>query len=101
MVNAYYILTSEPIRIFEKQSGLLRTLIYLLDNSPINIQAIIDNTDIYPNIMYASIRKASDLGLIIQTTDSTKYPPRNIISLTDKGKRIAELLSQIKHELEA
>lgn len=93
-------MTKEPIRIFEKQSGLIRTLIYLLDNSPINVQAIIDNTDIYPNIMYASLKKASDLGLIIQTTDASKYPPRNMISLSERGKRVAELLSQIKHELE-
>ena len=93
-------MTNELIRIFEKQSGLIRTLIYLLDNSPINIQAIIDNTDIYPNIMYASLKKASDLGLILQTVDTSKYPYKNMISLTEKGKKVSEKLKEIEELLE-
>ena len=93
-------MTDNPIKIFEKQSGLIRTLIYLLDNAPINVQAIIDNTDIYPNIMYASMRKASDLGLILQTTDTSKYPYKNVISLTEKGKKVAEKLKEIEQILE-
>ena len=99
LTNANYILTYEPIRIFEKQSGLIRTLIYLIDNSPINIQAIIDNTDIYPNIMYASLKKATDLGLIIQTVDTSKYPHKNMISLTEKGERVALKLKEIANIL--
>jgi DNA-binding MarR family transcriptional regulator len=86
----------EPIRTFEKQSGLIRLLIYLLDNQPINVQSIIDNTDIYPNIMYSSLRKAKELNLIESTIDKSSYPSKNMISLTKKGKEIAKKLKEIE-----
>jgi DNA-binding PadR family transcriptional regulator len=92
--------SKNPIRTFEKQSGLIRLLIYLFGNQPINIQAIIDSTDIYPNIMYPSIRKAVELGLVKSKIDSSSYPPKNMISLTDKGKKVAKLLKDIEEVLE-
>ena len=92
-------MSENPIRVFEKQSGLIRLLIFLLDHQPINVQSVIENTDIYPNIMYASLRKSKDLGLITSRTDSRSYPPRNMISLTDRGKKVAKLLKEIENIL--
>ena len=89
-------MSENPIRVLEKQSGLIRLLIYLLDHQPINVQSVIENTDIYPNIMYASLRKAKDLGLISSRMDNKLYPPRNMISLTDKGKKVAKHLMEIE-----
>ena len=93
-------MSENPIRVLEKQSGLIRLLIFLLDNHPINVQSVIENTDIYPNIMYSSLRKSKDLGLIASRTDSKSYPPRNMISLTDKGKKVAKHLKEIEEILE-
>jgi len=92
--------TDNPIRVFEKQSGLIRLLIYLVDHEPINVQSVIENTDIYPNIMYASLQKAKKLSLISTKYDRSTYPPRKMISLTDKGRKVAEKLKEIEKLIE-
>ena len=97
--NIYYIVSENPIRVLEKQSGLIRLLIFLLDHQPINVQSVIESTDIYPNIMYASLKKSKDLGLITTRTDSRSYPPRSMISLTDKGRKVAKHLKEIEEIL--
>ena len=74
-------------------------LIYLKDKPPVNVQSIIDDSDIYPNIMYASIRKAKEIALIYDRVDNSKYPPRTILNLTDKGRRVAQKLKEIEEIL--
>jgi len=91
--------TDNPIKVFEKQSGLIRLLIYLVDQEPINVQSVTENTDIYPNIMYASLHKAKKLSLISKKYDRSTYPPRNMMSLTDKGRKVAEKLKEIEEIL--
>jgi DNA-binding MarR family transcriptional regulator len=91
--------SDNPIKVLEKQSGLIRLLIYLHDRPPVNVQSIVDNSDIYPNIMYASIKKAKDLKLIEDKIDDTKYPPRTMLSLTEKGKPVAQKLKEIEEIL--
>ena len=88
-------MSENSIRTFEKQSGLIRLLIYLLDHQPINVQSVIESTDIYPNIMYASLKKAKELELVSSRKDSKSYPPRNMISLTEKGRKVAKHLKEI------
>jgi DNA-binding MarR family transcriptional regulator len=91
--------SENPIKVLEKQSGLIRLLIYLSEKSPINVQSIIDDSDIYPNIMYASIRKAKEIALIEDKVDNSKYPPRTMLSLTEKGRRVAQKLKEIEEIL--
>ena len=93
------ILTDNQIRMFEKQSGLIRLLIYLNDNPPTNVQSIVYDSDIYPNIMYPSIWKVKELGLIKGEIDNSKYPLRTILSLTEKGKLVAQKLKEIEEIL--
>ncbi len=38
--------------------------------------------------------------MITQRIDNSSYPARNMISLTPKGKRVAELLKKIEEVLE-
>ena len=92
-------MTDNPVKVFEKQSGLIRLLIYLVDQEPINVQSVTENTDIYPNIMYASLQKAKKLSLISKKYDRSTYPPRNMMSLTDKGRKVAEKLKEIEEIL--
>ena len=89
----------EPVRLFEKQSGLIRLLIYILQEGPSNIQKVIDTTDIYPNIMFSSLKKAKAAGLIITKRDKNTYPPKNIIYLTEKGRLVAEKFREINELL--
>ena len=92
-------MTDNPIKIFEKQSGLIRLLIYLNDNPPTNVQSIVEDSDIYPNIMYPSIRKAKELGLISEEIDNSKYPPRKVFHLTENRKLVAKKLKEIEEIL--
>ncbi len=94
-------MTNNPIKILEKQSGLIRLLIYLNDNPPTNVQSIVDNSEIYPNIMYPSIRKAKELKLIKEEIDNSKYPPRTVLYLTERGKLVAQKLKEIEEILKS
>jgi len=50
--------------------------------------------------MYASLQKAKKLSLISTKSYRSTYPPRNMISLTDKGRKVAEKLKEIEKLLE-
>ena len=78
----------------EKQSGFLRLLIYLHDHGEKQITEILDDTDIPVHQLYASIEKGKELRLINSRIDREKYPARNIILLTEKGKRAARKLRE-------
>ena len=49
---------------------------------------------------YRSVEKAKQMGLIRQKVDASSYPPKNMISLTPKGRKVAELLKKIEEVLE-
>jgi predicted transcriptional regulator len=40
------------------------------------------------------------MKLIESTIDNTKYPPQNVISLTNKGRKVAQKLKEIEEVLE-
>ncbi|MDS0256682.1 hypothetical protein ApAK_03175 [Thermoplasmatales archaeon AK] len=49
--------------------------------------------------MYPSIRKAKELGLIREEIDTSKYPNRTVLHLTEKGKIVAKRLKEIEEIL--
>ncbi|MEM3908247.1 MAG: hypothetical protein QXZ17_15530 [Nitrososphaerota archaeon] len=55
-----------------------------------------NDADVYPNIMYSSLRKAEEVGLMSSRTVSKPYPSRKMISLTDKGRKVAKKLKEIE-----
>ncbi len=85
-----------PLEKLEGQKGVLRILVYLFDHGETNFQRIIDESDLYDRIVRNSIRILKDVGLISTKIDNTSYPPKNMISLTEKGKRIAENIRKIE-----
>jgi hypothetical protein len=95
-----YIVSDNPIKVFEKQSGLIRLLIYLVEHEPINVKSVIENTNIYSNIMYALLQKVKKRSLISTKSDHPTYLPLNMISFTDKGRKVAEYLKKIEVMLE-
>ena len=45
---------------------------------------------------YKALDKMRELKMIKSRIDNSSYPPRNYISLTDKGKKIAAKLKEIE-----
>lgn len=84
------------IRVFEKQSGLIRLILFLDEKGEYLLSKIWVDAGISINQGYRSIEKAKQLGLVEQRVESSSYPPRNLISLTDKGKKVAKKLEDIE-----
>ena len=88
------------ISVLEKQSGILRLLIFLNEHEGHLLSEIWDDAGIGINQGYKAIEKAKTLGLVATRVDNNKYPPRNYVSLTDKGKKVAKHLKEIEEILE-
>ena len=84
----------------EGQKGILRILVYLLDKGEVSIQNITDNTDLYYSIVKKSSSLLREYGLVNTRVEISTYPPRNMISLTDKGRKVAEKLKEVEEVLE-
>ncbi len=83
------------IKALETQSGAMRLLLFLLDG-PSWVTMILRKTDI-PNIqLMRSIELLLDLKLIQKKVDSSTYPKRNLITLTNKGKQVAIRVKEIE-----
>ena len=90
----------DPLKVLEKQSGFLRLLAYLSEKKEKALTEILDETDIPVHQLYSSIEKAKELNLVKTRMDSRKYPPRNLVSLTAKGKKFSEKLKELMKILE-
>ena len=90
----------DPLKVLEKQSGFLRLLVYLSDKKEKTLTEILDETDIPVHQLYSSISKAKELDLVKTRVDSKKYPPRNLVSLTVKGRKFSKKLDELMKTLE-
>ena len=90
----------DPLKVMEKQSGFLRLLVYLSDKKEKALTEILDETDIPVHQLYSSISKAKELDLVKTRVDSKKYPPRNLVSLTVKGRKFSKKLDELMKTLE-
>lgn len=84
------------MRILEGQTGNLRVLIYLAEVGETNFQNISDSLPLTGRSLYGSLEKLKSLGLISTRIDKTSYPQRTMLSLTQKGKEVAEHLKMIE-----
>ena len=83
------------VKALETQSGAMRLLMYLI-KGPSYVTLILKETDI-PNIqLLRSVNLLLDLKLIQKKVDSSTYPKRNIITLTNKGKLVAQKVKEIE-----
>ena len=83
------------IKEIEMQSGFFRLLVYLSSSGEKQITDIIDETGIPVHQTYNSIRNAHSLGLVKSRIDNTRYPHRNLVSLTGKGEKVAAKVEEI------
>lgn len=80
---------------FEGQKGTIRLLLYLLDKKEASLSTILKETDIYDRIFWKSAEILKTNGLVFMRIDNASYPPKNIISLTEKGKIVGYKLREI------
>ncbi|MHB1708466.1 MAG: winged helix-turn-helix transcriptional regulator [Thermoplasmataceae archaeon] len=88
------------ISLLEGQKGILRLLMFLDERGELNVQRIIDESELYDRIIKNSARALEKGGLIAQHVDSSSYPPKNMLSLTEKGHKVAAKLKEIEEILE-
>lgn len=86
----------DPLKVLEKQSGILRLLVYLSEEEEKPLTEVRDETGIPIHQLYSSVEKAKELGLVNTRIDSTKYPAKNLIYATEKGKKVAKKLLDIR-----
>jgi predicted transcriptional regulator len=87
------------LRDLERQSGLLRLLVNLLDHDSY-VTKLLKEYDIPNNQLISSSRQLKELGLVKTRIDKSSHPYKNILSLTDKGKKVAKHLKEIEEILE-
>ena len=85
-----------PLEKLEGQKGVLRILVFLLEHGETNFQKIIDDSNLYDRIVRNSLPILKDSGLVSTRIDNTSYPPKNMISLTEKGKDVASKVKEIE-----
>jgi DNA-binding MarR family transcriptional regulator len=83
------------IAALEKHSGILRLILILFENGEVNFQKLIDVYRLYPTSLYPAINHAEELGIISVRTDTSSYPRKKMIKLTEKGERIADYISRV------
>ncbi len=88
----------DSLRLIEKQSGFLRLIYYLGENGEKPLTEILDETGIPVHQLYSSIEKGKELGIVKTRVDNSKYPPRNLISLTKKGERVTIAVKNLLKE---
>ena len=91
----------DPLKVIEKQSGFLRLISYLDSAGEKPLTTVLEETEIPVHQLYSSIEKGKELGLISTSVDSSKYPPRSILSLTVRGKKVAEKIGEILNILKS
>lgn len=84
---------------FEGQKGTIRLLLYLYGKEEVSLSIILKETDIYDRIFWKSADILKANNLITTRIDDTSYPPKNIVSLTDMGKKVAEKFREIEELL--
>ena len=85
----------DPLKVLEKQSGFLRLIHYLGENGEKPLTEIMDDAGISVHQLYSSIEKAKELDLVETRMDRKKYPPRNVVFLTTRGKSVSRKVNEI------
>ena len=89
----------EGIGKLEKKSGLLRLMVFLYEHDEYMLSDIWDDSGVSRNSGSGAMELLKKYGLVKNRIDDSKYPPRYLYSLTEKGKKVAEKLKEIEEIL--
>ncbi|MEM2079418.1 MAG: helix-turn-helix transcriptional regulator [Nitrososphaerota archaeon] len=81
-----------------EQTSACRVLVYLSKNDKCTVSDILNKGDFSQTSLYNALRKLKDAGLIQEELEK-EFPRRRLISLTDKGRKVAEKLEEIEQIL--
>jgi len=81
-----------------EQTAACRILVYLYKEGDFAVSEIIRKVGSSQQAIYNALRKLRDAGLIQEELEET-FPRRRLISLTEKGRKVAEKLEEIEEEL--
>lgn len=72
-------------------------IIFILDEKGgLNFQKFIDDYSISSTTLYRTLESLKKLKIVKSEIDNSTYPKRTIISLTEKGKLVAQKLKEIE-----
>ncbi len=74
-------------------------MLYLDEHGEQAITEILDGSGIPVHQLYASIEMAKNWKLVSSRIDKSSYPNRNLIGITEKGRKIADKLVEIKRTI--
>jgi len=77
---------------------MIRVLLVLAREDKIPVSIIVERAKSSPNAVYNALRKLIQSGLISEEREED-FPRRRLISLTDRGRKVAELLVEIEKVL--
>ncbi|EQB64623.1 MAG: hypothetical protein AMDU3_IPLC00004G0201 [Thermoplasmatales archaeon I-plasma] len=78
---------------------MIRILLILEIENKLNFQSFIDDKGISSTTLYRTLAALKELDLITMTVDKSRNHPQNVISLTEKGKKVAKHLKEIEEIL--
>ncbi|MEM3580933.1 MAG: winged helix DNA-binding protein [Candidatus Bathyarchaeia archaeon] len=81
-----------------EQTGSIRILLFLSKKGATTLTEIKDNVNCSLSAIYNALRKLKDAGLIQEELEK-EFPRRRLVSLTDKGRKVAEKLEEIERIL--
>lgn len=83
------------MRDLDQQMGCLELLRLLLKNEKLWKREIVSKLNRSPQVAYSALRVLKKLDLITQV-DAKTFPYRKDVSLTEKGRRVAEYLVEVE-----
>lgn len=78
-----------------EQTSACRVLVYLLKSKSSTVSDILNKGNFSQTSLYNALRKLKDAGLIQEELEQ-EFPRRRLISLTEKGRKVAEKLEEIE-----
>ena len=85
----------DRLKLIEKQSGFLRLISYLHTKGERPITTIMEETGIPVHQLYSSIEKGKSMGLVTTRVDISSYPNKNLIDLTEKGRKMGDKILEM------
>jgi DNA-binding MarR family transcriptional regulator len=83
-------------KIIVDEAGVL--MITLLKYGRLSLLELREKSDLSNQTVYNNVKRLLEMGLIQEELEET-FPRRRLISLTEKGKKVAEKLEEIEEEL--
>lgn len=71
-------------------------LIYLLEKKEAPLTTLTEDLRLSRSTVYNTLRALLEAGLISERREEKVFPRRRLIFLTEKGKKVAELLKEVE-----